>query len=251
MKSFILILFPIIISISITAQTLDEIVSKHLDAIGHDNLLKKHTITAKGKIIQGVNEIPITTYNKRPDKFRMDSNILGHTFTQAYDGKTGWVLNPMMGIDEPKVLHPGEIENLKFQSYFDGLLYNDKEKNYTLEYIGKEDVSDLNTYVILLIKASGDSMHIYIDTENYQILKTRSKAGVGGEFKYIENIYSDYREVDGILSAFNVKTQVEEMILSELVYESYDYTADIPDSIFTFSVNETTDAQKPDTMETD
>ena len=176
------------------------------------------------------------------------------TFTQAFDGKTGWVLNPMMGIDQPRELHAGEVENLKFQSYFDGFLYNYEEKDHTLELIGNEEVSGVNSHVILLVKASNDSMHIYIDAENFRLVKTSSKAAVGGEFKIIENVFSNYQNVDGILSAFDVKTQVEGITLSHLVYDSYDYTSEIPDSIFEFKQTETPkepaiEAIKPDSTE--
>ena len=246
MKSRELILLFLFFSLSVSAQTLDEIINKHLEATGHQNLLKKNSLTAKGKIVQGQNQFPFISYSKRPDKFRMDGTIQGYTFTQAYDGETGWVVNPLMGIKEPMKLPPSETENLKFQSDFDGLIYNHREKNYTLEYIGNDEASGTAAFVILLTKASGDSMYIYLDTENYLTLETRSKASVGGESRYLDNIYSDYREVDGILSAFDVKTQVEGITLSQLIYDSYDYSAEVPDSVFTFKVNEPTETTEPD-----
>ncbi len=234
MKSCTLFLYLIIISIPVSAQTLDEIISRHLEAMGHENLLNKNSLIAKARIIQGGTEIPVISYYKRTDKFRMDSSIQEYTFTQAYDGNRGWLINPMMNINEPMELPPSEVENLKFQTDLDGFFYNYQNKNYTLEYAGNDKVSGSDTYLILLTKISGDSMYFYIDTENYLILKTRSKASVGGDVKYIENIYSDYRKVDGILSVYNIKTQVEGMTFTELIYESYDYSTEVPDSIFIF-----------------
>lgn len=238
MKSYMLIFFIILISISVSAQTLDDILNKHLETMGQDKLLEKQSVITKGKIVQGENEFPFISYSKRPNKFRMDSSINEYTFTQAFDGEVGWAVNPMMGINTPQKLPLSEIANLKFQSDFDGFFYNYKEKDHSLEYVGIEEVFGMDTYVILLIKSTGDSMHIYIDAENYQTLKTRAKASVGYETKYIENIFSDYQNIDGILSAFDVETQVEGQTLSQLIYESYDYTTEIPDSIFSMQIDE-------------
>lgn len=248
MKSYMFTFFIILISLSVSAQTLEDIIKKHLEAMGHEQLLEKNSIISRGKIVQGENEIPFISYNKRPNKFRMDGAIYEYTFIQAFDGEIGWVLNPMMGINSPQELPPSEVANLRFQSDFDGFFHNYKEKDHTLKYIGIEEVFGLDTYVILLTKASGDSMHIYIDAENYQTLKTRAKASVGNEIKYIENIFSNYQSIDGILSAYDVETQVEGQTLSQLIYESYDYTTEIPDSIFTMQIDETEEvpAEEPD-----
>jgi outer membrane lipoprotein-sorting protein len=245
-KLFLLLLF---ISLTLSAQTLDEIILKHFEAIGHKNLLKKNSFVANGKIVQGKNEIPFTSYSKRPDKFRMDGSIQEYKFTQAYDGKTGWVINPMMGINKPMELPPSEVENLKFQADFDGFFYNYKDKGRSLEYIGNDEVSGMNTYVILLTKSSGDSMYIYLDAQNYLMLKTRAKAYVGGQPKYINNIYSDYRSVEGILSAYNVETQVEGTTFTQLIYDSYDYSPDVPDSIFIFKSDESEESPESDKSE--
>ena len=250
MKAYVFTLLIILISISVSAQTLEDILCKHLEAMGNEELQKKDYVTSKGKIVQGENEIPFISYNKRPNKFRMDGTIYEYTFIQAFDGKIGWTLNPMMGINVPQKLPESEIANLRFQSDFDGFFHNYKEKNHTLEYIGNEEVFGMDTYVILLIKSAGDSMHIFIDAENYQTLKTRAKASVGYETKYIENIFSNYQSIDGILSAFDVETQVEGQTLSQLIYESYDYTTEIPDSIFTMQIDETEEvpAEVPDSL---
>jgi len=251
MKSYILIFIISLISISVSAQTLDDIISKHLESMGNERLMEKCYITSKGKIVQGENEIPFISYNKRPNKFRMDGTIYEYTFTQAFDGKVGWVVNPMMGINIPQELPETETANLKFQSDFDGFIYNYKEKDHNLEYIGNEEVFGMNTFVILLTKSTGDSIHIYLDAENYQTLKTRAKASVGGVTKYIENIFSNYQSIDGILSAFDVETQVEGITLSQLIYESYDYTTEIPDSIFSMQIDETEEvpAEQPDSSD--
>jgi len=248
MKSYILTIFIIFISTSLSAQTLDDILCKHLEAMGNQEILKKDYITSKGKIVQGENKIPFISYNKRPNKFRMDGTIYEYTFTQAFDGEIGWTLNPMMNINIPKKLPESEIVNLKFQSDFEGFFYNYEEKDHTLEYIGNEEVFGMDTYVILLIKATGDSMHIFIDAENYQTLKTRAKASVGNETKYIDNIFSNYQNIGGILSAFDVETQVEGVTLSQLIYESYDYETEIPDSVFALPIDETETVpdQKPE-----
>ena len=64
---FILSAFLIVFSgFKIQAQTLEEILANHFETVGQDKLPDVQSIVAKGKIIQGNIEIPITGYTNNP-----------------------------------------------------------------------------------------------------------------------------------------------------------------------------------------
>src|SRR5690349_2011310 len=68
------------------AQTADEIIEKHIKAMGGMEKIKAvQTVVATGKMKMGAMEVPITMTKARPESLRMDFTVQGMTGTQAYD----------------------------------------------------------------------------------------------------------------------------------------------------------------------
>src|ERR1700730_15493935 len=86
-------------ALSLSAQTVDEVVAKNIAARGGLEKLKAvKTMRITGKTILGPGvEAPIVIESKRPDKVRLDVVVQGMTLSQGYDGKQGWLLNPFSG----------------------------------------------------------------------------------------------------------------------------------------------------------
>ncbi len=83
---------------STSAQTVDEVISKNIQAHGGLEKLKSvRSIRATAKINQGSFRAEFRQENKRPDKVREETIIQGLVAIQAYDGKTGWQISPFGG----------------------------------------------------------------------------------------------------------------------------------------------------------
>ena len=74
---FITFILSLIFIGSSLPQTVDEILSEYFTVQGQDKLLETKSFTTKGKIIQGQFEIPFTSYQKRPMKFRSEAEFQG------------------------------------------------------------------------------------------------------------------------------------------------------------------------------
>jgi len=214
------------------AQTVDEILEQHFAAIGQEKLLTTNTMSAKGKIIQGQFEIPFTSFQKRPMNFRSDAEFQGMKISSGFDGTQGWSVNPMMGSTDPQPMTEEQIDRMKIQSDYDGLLYNYKEKGYTVEFTGKETVDDIETYVLKLTRPNGDVITSYIDAENFVMLKMKSKLKMQGVETEAETIFSNYKFVNEILIAHSMETKVNGETMMQMVLEEVTYNTDIPDSMF-------------------
>ncbi len=221
--------------ISIQAQTLEEILAKHFETIGQDKLIKVQSLVTKGKLIQGSMEIPITGYQKRPDKTRMEGTFQGMTFTSGYDGKDGWHLNPFAGDTLPRPATDEENDQLKEQADIDGMLYNYKEKGYKLELAGTDTMEGQKVYLLKLTKPNGNVYTHYMDAENYVILKTVSKVKVKDVEREVETYYSDYKPVEGIIFPFSTESKMGGNTVAQFVFDSISLNEEIPDSIFEMS----------------
>lgn len=192
------------------AQTLDEIMAKHYEAQGGLPLLQKMTtarITGKMQIGPGM-EAPLTMEKKRPGKVRMDFTFSGMTGTTAFDGTQGWQVMPFMGKKDPEAMSADDAKEVEQQADFDGPLVDWKAKGHALELIGKESVEGAETFKLKLTRKNGQVEFYYIDTETFLILKQTAKRTVRGTEVDGESLFSDYKEVDGIMFAFSMTNGV-------------------------------------------
>ena len=227
-QSFISLLF-----IAATyAQTVDEVLADYFAANGQDKLLETTSMETKGKIIQGQFEIPFTSYHKRPFYFKSEAEFQGMKISSAFDGEKGWSINPMMGSSDPQPLTEEQIDRMKIQADYDGILYNYKEKGYKVELTGNDKVDDIDCYVISLTRPNGDVITSYIDSENYVLLKTKSKIKVQGVDTEAETYFSNYKMVDGILQPYSIETKVNGNTAMQMAFDEFKFNVDFPDSIF-------------------
>src|SRR5215469_7051869 len=113
MRRFLLaIAVAAVCAASASAQTADEIVAKYIKAVGGmDKIQAVKTLRRTGKIVAGGGfEIPTVQENKRPNMFRQEISLQGLTGVTAFDGKTGWKIQPFQGKKDPEPLGEEEMK---------------------------------------------------------------------------------------------------------------------------------------------
>ena len=231
-QTFITLIFSLIFISSSFTQTVDEILAEYFSVQGQEKLLATNTFTTKGKIIQGQFEIPFTSYQKRPMKFRSEAEFQGMKIVSAFNGETGWAINPMMGSTDPQPMTAEQIDRMKIQADYDGMFYNYADKGYTMEFMGKEPVDDIETYVLKLTRPNGDIITSYIDSENYVILKTKSKMKIQGVDTEAETLFSNYKYINDILVPFAIETKMNGETVMQMTFDEITYNKEYDDSMF-------------------
>lgn len=231
-KLIILFLLSLIFFTQSFSQTVDEVLAEHFAVIGQDKLLETETFSTKGKIMQGQIEIPFTSYHKRPMSFKSEATFQGMEIITAYDGETGWSINPFLGNTDPQPMTEEEADRIALQADYDGALYNYKEKGYEVEFIGTEELDDIEVYMLKLTRQNGDVITYYIDSENYVMLKTKSKMMIQEVETELETIFSNYKYTDEILNVYSIETQKEGQTIMHMIFEEVTYNVDIDESIF-------------------
>lgn len=187
-----------------SAQTLDEVLAKHYEAMGGlDKLraVKSYRMTGKMVMGQGM-EAPFTMEKARPNRFRMDFTFQGMTGTQAYDGKTGWMVMPFSGKKDPEPVPADALKEMEEQADFDGPLVDWKDKGHTVELAGTEDVEGTKAHKVKATLKNGNVITYYIDAETFLTLKQEGKRSVRGTEVEGESSIGDYKEVDGLVMPF-------------------------------------------------
>ena len=216
-----------------SAQTVDELIKKNIDARGGIQKLKAlKSIKATGKMTQQGLEIPISVQQKRPSMVRIDVTFQGKSFAQGYNGEIGWKIDPFQGSSEPEKVADDDLKDLEEQADIDGALVDYKEKGNTVELIGKEDMEGTPVYKLKVTLKKGDVRYVYLDAENYLDLKVTSKRKTPGGEIDIDQYLGNYKAVNGVLFPFSVEAKVKGQTVNQITLEKIEADVAIDDSIF-------------------
>jgi outer membrane lipoprotein-sorting protein len=183
---------------SAAAQTLDEILAKHLEAKGGEKWKATQSMRITARIVtQGI-ELPMTMVTKRPNLMRQDMTYQGVSIVQAFDGTTAWAINPMQGSSEPQETTGPMADSLRDQADFDGGLIDYKAKGSALELVGLEDLDGKKVHHLKLTTKSKQVQHYYLDAATGLESKLVVEADMGGGPMTIETVLSNFQTINGI-----------------------------------------------------
>ena len=197
-----------------SAQSVDEIVEKHLAATGGRAALGKVTsriTTGRITVTTPVGDVngALQLVNRAPNSVRtlltLDLSAAGAgqmIYDERFNGSTGYLINSLEGDRE---ITGNQLHNLRNETFPTPLL-NYKASGMSLELTGKEKVGDRDAFVLTLTPKLGPAGRRYIDAQSYleirQVIATEDPTV--GPFEMTIDL-SDFRDVDGITLPFQVK----------------------------------------------
>ena len=193
-------------SIVASAQTVDEVIAKNIQAHGGlDKLKSVRSIRTSAKFSQGSFRADFRQENKRADKVREELIIQGLAQVQAYDGKMGWQISPFGGRKDPELLSQDDLKSLVVDADIDGPLVEYKEKGHKAELVGHDSMEGTDCFKIKLSMKNGDVRYYYLDADSYLELKLEIQTTIRGALQESELYYGDYEQVNGIFYPFAVE----------------------------------------------
>ncbi len=224
----------LLLPVAARAQTVDDVVAKWVQARGGmDKLKSVQTERVTLKLHAGMFEATIMQINKRPDMMRQEFILQGMAQVEAYDGKTGWQLNPFEGRRDAELLSEDETKSLVEQADIDGPLVDYAQKGHKAELVGHDDVEGTDCYKIKLTLKNGDIRTIYLDTDSLMEIKEESQTMIRGAMQEGETYYGDYEKVDGIYEPFAIESgQKGNPDRTKLTVEKVEFNVPVEDSVF-------------------
>jgi outer membrane lipoprotein-sorting protein len=193
------------------AQTVDEIVARHVAARGGlDKIASLQTIRMTGTMTMGPGlEVPFVLEMKRPNRMRLDMQVQGQTGTQAFDGTRGWMLMPFGGRSAPEPMPAEAVREAQEQADFDGVLVNRQAKGHEVELVGKEPVDGAEAYHLKVTLKNGSVRHLYLDAASFLEIKAEGTRTIRGNEVESESVIGDYREVGGLMFPHRMETGIK------------------------------------------
>ncbi len=200
-----------LVTASLQAETLDDVLAKHWQALGgKDKIAAVQSARMTVKQVFGPQEVPAVILWQRPDKVRMEFTMQGMTGIQAYDGTTAWMVMPFLGKNDPEEMTGDDLKDIIQQAdLVEGPLFNWKEKGHTLEFLGEDTIEGTPAWKLKLTLKNGDESTIWFDKDAYLMIKSEGKRKRGEQEIEIESSFGDYKEVDGLLFPFSIETKAK------------------------------------------
>ena len=243
LQNLLLVAIVSLLTISINAQSVDEIVGNYLENTGGaENWENVKGVRMNASINQMGMEIPIEMVQLK-DKMYTKISIQGQEIKQAvFDGETLWSTNFMSMKAEKN--DQEDVDNVKNElAEFPDPFLNYKDKGFTVELMGTETVEGSDVYKIKLTKkpmvVDGEEVPnvsiYYFDSENFVPIMVHEEVMSGpGKGMIMESKMSDYQEVEGLYFPFSMTQGVKDQPGQPITIESIELNPSIDDSEFNF-----------------
>ena len=163
-----------------------------------------------GKLtLAGGLEAVLVYEKKRPDMVRQDMTLQGMTGVVAYDGHSGWKIQPWQGKKDAEPLGEEELKEILEESDFDGPLIDYQQKGHKIELVGLEPVEGTDALKLKVTLKSGSVRYFYMDTDDYVPIKIETKRFVRGAEREYESTLGDYKQVAGVYLPHSIETSAK------------------------------------------
>jgi hypothetical protein len=204
MKKLTLALTGLLAMVTVTstkAQTVDEVVSKYIQAIGGADAWKKvNSVRMEGNLsVQGT-DVNITITRLHLKGVRTDIAVMGMNGYTILTPTAGWTFFPFQGQTSPEAMAAEDVKKAQEQLDAQGILLDYKSKGHAVELQGTETIDGAQCFKLKVTLASGRNQIMFIEPKNYYLVRTVATVSAGGQEMEQTINFSNYQKLpEGIL----------------------------------------------------
>lgn len=196
LKSCLLALTVVCSVAAVHAQSAEDVIAKHLDAIGGKEKLKGIAAVRMENTMQVMGtDAPSTTVIVNGKGFRNESEFNGQKIIQVYTNTGGWMVNPMTGGTDPQPIPAEQLKGAQDQIYVVPFL-DYAARGSKAELQGQEKVGTVNAYKVKLTTKDGSATTYYFDPVTYYIVQAVRTGEMMGQQMDVTTSYSDFKKTD-------------------------------------------------------
>jgi hypothetical protein len=215
------------------AQTVQEIISKTVQAIGgKDSLEKINTISIESSMQVMGNDLATTTTIVNGKGYKSVSDMNGQSIIQCYTEKGGWSINPMSG-GSVEAMPANQYKSGKMQYDIGGPFLNFESKGNKFELLGKEMVGQTESYKLKLVTKDSTEFTYFIDTATFHVIQTTQKTDMMGQEIIMRSSMSDFRKLQfGYVMPFALDLSFGDQFSLNLTIKKVEFNKTIDPAIF-------------------
>jgi hypothetical protein len=234
-RTLSLLLFCCIAAACCNAQTVNDLISKHIDAVGgKEKLASIKTIYTEGEVMIADNPLGTgksKTYQVAGKNLREEMTFGTYLLIENYSAKGSWSVNPFLNKMKPGPMDEEPANAGVARIGIETPLIDYATTGSSVQLIGKENINGTNAHKLKLVTKDGTEFIYLIDPTTFYILKRSIRSKTGQEIK--EEIFSDYKKTEpGIVIPFASEFKVGQSATMYLVLNKVDFNKDIDPSLF-------------------
>jgi hypothetical protein len=194
------------LSVFAYSQSADELVNKNIQAKGGIDKIKAiKSVRITGKLSGGGGfTAAVAQENLRSNLVRETFALQGMTAVTAYDGTTGWQIQPFGGHKDPELMGEDDMKDLLLDADFDGPLVDYKEKGNTVEFLGHDVVDGDDALRLKVTLKDGDIVYYYLDPDTYLEIRKEVQEFIRGSVRESVIEMGSYKPVAGVMYPYSI-----------------------------------------------
>lgn len=205
-------------SLTSIAQTTDEIVTKHIIAVGgKENWDKVKSMKMEAMLKAQGAEVKISTVQIDKKAQRQNISVMGMTGYSIVTNTEGWNFMPFQGQTKPEPMTADDVKNSQDDLYIQDDFITYTELGKKLEFIGKDDFDGIECLKLKMTDKNNQETSYFIDPTNYFVIKQISKMKSNGqEFENVTT-FGNYKKLpEGIVFPMSITSNFGEMSIEKL-----------------------------------
>ncbi|MCP3961913.1 MAG: DUF1579 domain-containing protein [bacterium] len=191
-----------------TAETLEAVVGKHIEARGGTDAWKAvETLEVTGTYTAFSQVGPFTMRRARDRRVRLDCHWNEHPVSIGYDGEDAWQINPMFQIAWAQHIRGLDRQVLMLDVDFATPLFDYQDRGYEAELLGAGDVEGQEVIQVKLTRPDGFDETWSLDPETYLEVARDSPGSDFGRPERQRTYFDDFRQVGDLKVPFYVESQ--------------------------------------------
>lgn len=235
-----------------TAYSADQLVAKNLEARGGAQALAAiKSLQLEGRFLApGDFELAFKEVRLRQasgDAIRDDLSVQGLTIVQAYDGSSGWRVNPFQGRRDAERMSADEARAMADQGLVSGILLSAAADKGVVTAAGLEDFDGTLAYKLKVVQPDGDEFVYLLDPDTFLEIKMVEQRRVRGTLQVNSSEMGDYEKVAGVYYPMSIDSWSGDNSnqRARIVIEKASANVDPPASLFAQPGDAATPAAAP------
>lgn len=214
---------------SVYAQTADEVIQKHIDAVGGaKNWEKIKSIKMTGSINQAGMDVDMSQTIVNDKGMRVDMSVNGMAGYVTCTSTEGWLYMPFAGMTEPQKIPDEQLKMSQDRLNFNNLQLADKSFIVKSSMEGKDTIDNVSCFKLKVTGKDGRELVCFIDGNTYYMVKTEAKIKIQDEEQEIAVTYGNFKkQPEGITIPMNWGSPQ-----GDLTFKSVEINKTIDDKIF-------------------
>jgi len=207
-----LLIFAALTPVSLFAQTVDDLVKKHVEARGgYEKLKAIQTIRYTRTVATQFSSVKLIVLKKRPNLIRWEQTPKGQTeaIPRAINATGAW--DTVAGGKVVPRAEPMATEGREIDGDIDGLLVDWKDKGHVVTLEGTEPAGAGGLFKLKVVTKGGAIRYIYLDPNTYLEVRQSGRVALGPDPKTREMRYNDvvfnfseFKDVNGVKFPFAI-----------------------------------------------